>query len=133
MGLTNWLGPAPTKGEAAIAKNYLTPEELEALNRIVNACLEFAEVQALSRKPMYMQDWISKLDDFLRLGDREILTHAGTISHEQALRRAEIEYEKFHAFQITQPSQVESDFDAAVRKLSRAGKPEKPAKRRKAD
>jgi hypothetical protein len=83
MGLTNWQGTKPSKEEAVIAKNYLTAKELEALNRIVNAYLEFAELQALNRKPMYMRDWISKLDDFLRLGEREILTHAGTISHER--------------------------------------------------
>ncbi len=95
MGLTNCQGAKPTKGEAVIAKNYLASEELEALNRIVTAYLEFAELQALNRKPMYMRDWIAKLEDFLRLGDRDILTHAGTISHEQALRKAELEFEKF--------------------------------------
>jgi hypothetical protein len=122
MGLTNWQGTKPSKGEAVIAKNYLTAKELEALNRIVNAYLEFAELQALNRKPMYMRDWISKLDDFLRLGEREILTHAGTISHEEALRKAELEFEKFRVLQLAQPSQVEKDFDEAVKKLP---KPEK--------
>ena len=122
MGLTNWLGSEPTKGEAAIAKNYLTAEELEALNRIVNAYLEFAELQALNQKPMYMRDWIAKLEDFLRLGDRDILRHAGTISHEQALRKAGLEFEKFRALQIAQPSQVEKDFDEAVKKLPKAKK-----------
>jgi hypothetical protein len=130
MGLTSWTGSKPTRGEVAIAKNYLTAEELEALNRIVNAYLEFAELQALNRKPMYMRDWIAKLEDFLRLGDREILTHAGTISHEQALRKAELEFEKFQLLQLAQPSQVEKDFDEAVRKLP---KPRKPRKRKKAD
>jgi len=125
MGLTNWQGAQPTKGEATIAKNYLSTEELEVLNRIVAAYLEFAELQALNRKPMYMRDWIAKLDDFLRLGDRDILTHAGTISHEQALRRAELEFEKFRALQLAQPSKVERDFDAAVKKLP---KPRKPGK-----
>lgn len=127
MGLTNWQGTKPSKGEAVIAKNYLTAKELEALNRIVNAYLEFAELQALNRKPMYMRDWISKLDDFLRLGEREILTHAGTISHEEALRKAELEFEKFRVLQLAQPSQVEKDFDEAVKKLP------KPRKSRKAD
>ena len=122
IGLTNWQGTKPSKGEAVIAKNYLTAKELEALNRIVNAYLEFAELQALNRKPMYMRDWISKLDDFLRLGEREILTHAGTISHEEALRKAELEFEKFRVLQLAQPSQVEKDFDEAVKKLP---KPEK--------
>jgi hypothetical protein len=126
MGLTSWIGSKPTRGEAVIAKNYLTAEELEALNRIVNAYLEFAELQALSRKPMYMRDWIAKLEDFLRLGDREILTHAGTISHEQALRKAELEFEKFRARQLAEPSQVEKDFDEAVRKLPKPRKPRKP-------
>jgi len=125
MGLTNWQGTKPSKGEAVIAKNYLTAKELEALNRIVNAYLEFAELQALNRKPMYMRDWISKLDDFLRLGEREILTHAGTISHEEALRKAELEFEKFRVLQLAQPSQVEKDFDEAVKKLPEPRKPRK--------
>jgi hypothetical protein len=125
MGLTNWQGTKPSKGEAVIAKNYLTAKELEALNRIVNAYLEFAELQALNRKPMYMRDWISKLDDFLRLGEREILTHAGTISHEEALRKAELEFEKFRVLQLAQPSQVEKDFDEAVKKLPKPRKPRK--------
>ncbi len=125
MGLTNWQGAQPTKGEAAIAKNYLTSEELEVLNRIVTAYLEFAELQALNRKPMYMQDWIAKLDDFLRMGERDILSHAGTISHEQALRTAELEFEKFRALQLIQPSPVEEDFEAAVKKLPRPRKPGK--------
>ena len=127
MGLTSWQGAKPTREEAAIAKNYLTAKELEALNRIVNAYLEFAELQALSRKPMYMRDWISKLEDFLRLGEREILTHAGTISHEQALRKADLEFEEFRGRQLAQTSQVEKDFDEAVKRLP------KPRKRRKTD
>ena len=125
MGLTNWQGAKPSKGEAVIAKNYLTAKELEALNRIVNVYLEFAELQALNRKPMYMRDWISKLDDFLRLGERQILTHSGTISHEEALRKAELEFEKFQVLQLAQPSQVEKDFDEAVKKLPKPRKPRK--------
>lgn len=125
MGLTSWTGSKPTRSEVAIAKNYLTAEELEALNRIVNAYLEFAELQALNRKPMYMRDWIAKLEDFLRLGDREILSHAGTISHKQALRKAELEFEKFRQLQLEEPSQVEKDFDEAVRKLPKPRKPRK--------
>ncbi|RPI31429.1 MAG: cell filamentation protein Fic, partial [Actinomycetota bacterium] len=127
MGLTNWQGTGPTREEAVVAKNYLTAKELEALNRIVNAYLEFAELQALNRKPMYMRDWISKLDDFLRMGEREILTHPGTISHEQALRKAELEFEEFRVRQLAQPSQVERDFDEAVKALP------KPRRRKKAD
>ncbi|GKT10981.1 RhuM family protein [Desulforhabdus sp. TSK] len=67
MGLTNWEGDKPRKPDVAIAKNYLSEKELEILNRIVTFYLEFAELQALDRKPMYMRDWIAKLDDFLKL------------------------------------------------------------------
>jgi hypothetical protein len=123
MGMTNWVGTKPGKAEAVIAKNYLSPAELDALNRIVTANLELAEVQALNRQPMYMRDWIAKLDDFLRLGGREILTHAGKISHEQAARKAELEFEKFHRAQLAEPSKVEKDFEAAVRELKKLGAP----------
>ncbi len=122
MGMTNWVGTKPSREEAAVAKNYLMPEELDVLNRIVTAYLEFAELQALRRKPMYMKDWIARLDDYLRLSDREILAHAGTISHEQALQKAEVEFEKFRVLQLAQPSQVEKDFEEAVKKLPKPGK-----------
>ena len=129
-GMTNWVGAKPGKAEAVIAKNYLSPEELNALNRIVVAYLELAEVQALNRQPMYMRDWIAKLDDFLRLSGRDILKHAGKISHEQAARKAESEFEKFHRAQLAAPSQVEKDFDEAIKKLP-ALKPAKPRKNKK--
>lgn len=119
MGLTNWVGSRPSKSEAVIAKNYLMPEKLDMLNRIVNAYLEFAEIQALDRKPMYMEDWVAKLDDFLKLSGRDLLTHAGTISHEEAIERAQIEYEKHRAIRINQPSPVEKHFEQAVKKISR--------------
>lgn len=121
MGLTSWMGSRPSKSEAVIAKNYLMPEELDMLNRIVNAYLEFAEIQALDRKPMYMEDWVAKLDDFLKLSGRDLLTHAGTISHEEAIERAQIEYEKHRAIRINQPSPAEKHFEQAVKKISREG------------
>lgn len=117
MGLTSWSGGRPRKEDAAVAKNYLAAEELDALNRIVTAYLEFAELQARSRKPMHMGDWIAKLDDFLRLSDRDILTHAGRISHETAMAKAELEFEKFRALQARQPGRVDQDFDEVVKKL----------------
>ena len=128
-GMTNWVGTRPNKAEAVIAKNYLSPEELNALNRIVVAYLELAEVQALNRQPMYMRDWIAKLDSFLRLSGRYILKHAGNISHEQAARKAELEFEKFHQAQLTQPSQVEKDFDATVKKLKKPSTPGRTKKK----
>ena len=108
--------------EGVIAKNYLTSEELDTLNRVVNAYLEFAELQAFNRKPMYMEDWITKLDDFLKLSGRELLTHTGTVSHEQAVERAQIEYEKHRLRRINRPSPVENHFEQAVKKLSEQGK-----------
>ena len=89
MGLTSWTGQFPKKNDAEFAKNYLTNEELDLLNRIVNLYLDFAELQAKSHTPMYMNDWIIKLDDFLKLSGKELLTHAGTISSEVAKLKAE--------------------------------------------
>jgi hypothetical protein len=101
---------------------YLTSEELDVLNRIVAAYLEFAELQALNRKPMYMKDWIVKLDDYLRLSGRDILTHVGTVSHEEAVRKAELEFEKYRQQQLAEPSQAEKDFEKAVKKLPKPKK-----------
>lgn len=131
MGLTSWHGDKPHKVDAEIAKNYLTVEELDTLNRIVNFYLEFAELQALSRKPMYMQDWITKLDDFLRLSERNILAHAGKISHEQAMEKAYDEYEKFRMAQLNAPSAVERHFAEAVKEVTLLEKEVKPQKTRK--
>ena len=128
-GMTNWVGAKPSKAEAVIAKNYLSPEELNALNRIVVAYLELAEVQALNRQPMYMRDWIAKLDDFLRLSGRDILKHAGKVSHEQATRKAELEFEKFHQAQLAEPSQVEKSFEAAVKQLQKLPAPSRKKKK----
>lgn len=124
MGLTSWAGSHPRKEDAAVAKNYLNPDELDILNRIVAGYLEFAELQARNRKPMTMQNWIGKLDDFLRLGERDILTHAGRITHQEALDKAGDEYEKFRKQQLEEPSRVELDFEQAIKRLP-AGKPEK--------
>lgn len=123
MGLTAWAnqskGGPPRKSDAHIAKNYLAGDEIEALNRIVTAYLEFAELQALARKPMTMQGWITKLDDFLRLGDRDILTHAGRISADTAKIKAQAEYDKWHDRQLDQPSPVEGHFVEATRHAKR--------------
>ena len=98
------------QGRRGHRQNYLTAAELEALNRIVSAYLEFAEVQAMNRRPMTMRGWIGKLDDFLKLSDREILTHAGKISHETAAAKAELEFSKFRALEDAKPSAVEKSF-----------------------
>lgn len=119
MGLTNWTGEAPRKADVVIAKNYLDKDELDALNRIVTAYLEFAELQALNHKVMYMADWITKLDDFLKLSDREIIRHAGSISHEEATGKAEREYEQFVRDRAALPSPVEKHFEEALKNLKR--------------
>lgn len=110
MGLTLWTGALPRRSDAETAKNYLTSEELDMLNRIVNLYLEFAELQAKAHIPMYMKDWVQKLDDFLRLSNRELLTHAGKISAEIAKQKADAEYDKFRERAKYELSPVEIHF-----------------------
>lgn len=110
MGLTSWSGALPKRTDAEIAKNYLSQNELDTLNRIVSLYLDFAELQAKSHQPMYMKDWIQKLDDFLRLSGKELLTHAGRISAELANRKANTEYDKFKARTQYDLSPVEIHF-----------------------
>ena len=121
MGLTTWRGIMPTRHEAEIAKNYLSEEELNMLNRIVNLYLDFAELQAESHVPMYMKDWIKKLDDFLKLSGKELLIHAGTISAEMAKEKANLEYDRFKEQTQNQLSPVEihfiESFEAERKKL----------------
>ena len=121
MGLTSWKNaPAQAihKSDTVVAKNYLAKDELEALNLVVSAYLDFAELQASGHRPMYMTDWSAKLDDFLRLSDRDVLKNAGTISHALAEEHAAVEYERFRERQrALEPSEPSSDFDRAVRHL----------------
>jgi hypothetical protein len=137
MGLTSWAnqtrGGLPRKGDAVIAKNYLAADEIEALNRIVTAYLEFAELQALNRKPMHMADWISKLDDFLRLGDREVLTHAGRVSAELAKLKGGAEYDLWHTRAVNAPTAVETHFIEAMgaAKIIDHARPKRTAKPQK--
>lgn len=133
-GMTNWVGSMPRGTDAVIAKSYLQADELEALNRIVTAYLEFAELQALNRKPMAMVDWISKLDDFLRLSDREVLTHAGSISGDQASEHAKAQFARYKQHLSAEPSAVERDFEAAARELKQIERTRKqPARHKKPD
>lgn len=121
LGLTNFKGDKPNKQEIEVAKNYLNKEELDVLNRMVTAYLELAELQALNRKPMYMKDWINRLDDFLTMTGSEILTNAGSISHQKALDKAHKEYEKYKEQTKNELSKAEKDFikqiDSTARKL----------------
>lgn len=110
MGLTTWTGVMPKKSDAEFAKNYLSEDEIDTLNRIVSLYLDFAELQAKEHKPMYMKDWIAKLDDFLKLSGKDLLTHAGTISAEIAKEKADSEYAKFKERTQYQLSAVEIHF-----------------------
>jgi len=126
MGLTSWSGNRLSKSDIEIAKNYLNEQELDILNRIVTIYLDFAELQALDRKPMYMGDWIARLDDFLKSSGRELLDHSGTISHEQAIEKARAEYEKYRALHINDLSPVEQHFIEAVTEVKRLETEYKP-------
>jgi hypothetical protein len=130
MGLTTWGGERPRRADVAVAKNYLGHEEIEALNLIVSLYLDFAELQARNRRPMLMQDWIAKLDAFLRLSEREILTHAGSVSHESALLKAEGEYEKYRALHAADVTAVDAHFEEAVHHVKQLEAGKKPAKKR---
>ena len=125
MGLTNWRGAKVRKQDVSIAKNYLNEGELAALNNLVEQYLIFAEGQAMRRIPMHMRDWITKLDAFLNINDREILTHAGRVSHQMAQEFAEGEYDKFHQRRIAEQDRTGNDFDKLIERLP-AGSKEKP-------
>ena len=116
MGLTNWRGTKPRKHDVSIAKNYLDDDELSALNNLTEQYLIFAEGQAMRRIPMYMKDWIEKLHGFLQLNDRNILDHAGKVSHQLAMEKAEVEYDRYNT-EIK--NSVESDFDKATKGLTK--------------
>jgi len=135
MGLTTWKNaPAGSvrKQDVTIAKNYLTKEEIEALNLLVSAYLDFAELQAHSRRPMHMADWIGKLDDFLRLSERDLLTNAGRISHQQAEKYAHAQFESYECQRRELETTSASDFDEAARHMTeQTAPPRKPQSRRK--
>ncbi len=132
MGLTSWKGAKVRKPDVAIAKNYLTGDELKKLSLIVTQYLDFAELQALERRPMTMRDWIAKLDAFLRAGDREILEHAGSISAEEAKRKAELEFDKFdRQRRRLEDAQADAQFAQEVEDLAKKVKQLKPPKRKK--
>jgi hypothetical protein len=114
MGLTTWEGARIRKSDASVAKNYLTEDELRALNNLAEQYLVFAEGQAARRVAMMMRDWITKLEGFLTLNDREILKDAGCISAQLAKTHAEGEFSKFR---VLDDARFESDFDKMVNAL----------------
>jgi len=114
LGLTNYKGNYITQRDIGIAKNYLSEDELKQLNLIVSMYLDFAELQATNGRLMKMQDWIQKLDDFLRVSEKELLTNAGKISHQKAIEKAKAEYEKYRK---AEDKKYISDFDREMKRL----------------
>lgn len=114
LGLTIFQGKYITARDISIAKNYLSEDELKQLNLIVSMYLDFAELQAINGRLMKMNDWIQKLDDFLRISEKALLTGAGKISHKKAVEKAKIEYEKYRK---AEDKKYISDFDREMKKL----------------
>ena len=124
MGLKTWEAAPDGKiirSDVSIAKNYLNEDEMKSLRLIVSAYLDLAEDRAKRHIPMTMSDWIQRLDDFLKLTDREILDNAGKISHKIAVDKAQTEFEKYR---IIQDSIYLSDFDKYIQKLEKIGNEE---------
>lgn len=128
MGLTSWTGNKLLRADVEVAKNYLNKDELDLLNRLVSMYLDYAELQAMNRKPMYMNDWIVKLDDFIRFNEKELLTHAGKISHQEAIDKAYMEYDKYCKLIKNESSIVEQHFTEALEITKKLGKNKKTSK-----
>ena len=117
MGLTSWQGKSIKRTDVEVAKNYLNKDELDALNKIVTAYLDIAEVHALNHEPMYMKDWLETIDDYLKMTRRDILKTKGAVTHKQALEKAHSEYEKYKKKQEDTLSPVEQAFIESIGKL----------------
>lgn len=121
MGLTTFSGDFPTAKDIGIAKNYLTEEELRVLNQMVSGYFDFAEVQAIRHRPMYMSDYVEQLDNILWATGEEVLTHAGKISHAQAMEKAKAEYKRYQAQTL---SPVEEEYLKTIKQLGKTAKTE---------
>ena len=119
MGLTSWQGEFIKRADVEVAKNYLNKDELDALNKIVTAYLDIAEVHALNHEPMYMKDWLETIDDYLKMTRRDILKTKGTVTHKQALEKAHSEYEKYKKKEENRISVVEQHFIESISKLEK--------------
>lgn len=119
MGLTAFSSEQPTKDEVGIAKNYLTREELATLNRMVSAFFDLAELRAMQHQPMYMRDWIVELDDFSKRYGKGMLSNPGTVSHQEALEKAEAEYTKYRQKTVGNLSPVERDFLTSIKETQK--------------
>ena len=116
MGLTTFSGDIPVMSDVVIAKNYLTEEELKILNNLVSGYFDFAEIQAIRHKKMYMEDYIRELDSILSTTGEKTLIGAGTISHDEAIKKAKSEYRKY---QVKEISPVEKAYLEALKEISK--------------
>ena len=116
MGLTVFAGDHPSLKEVVIAKNYLTEEELKVLNNLVSGYFDFAEIQAMKRKPMYMADYIKQLDNILSATGEKVLQNAGRVSHQEAIEKATTEFKKY---QVETLSTVEEDYLRTLKSLEK--------------
>jgi hypothetical protein len=131
MGLkTTRPGGIVRKDDATIAKNYLSEDELSVLHRIVNFYIEFAELQAMERRTMTMQDWVRKLDEFLKISGRKLLDHAGKISMDRARTKAEFEYARYRKQEDAKPRAIDTAFEKVAKQLQQAKRSPKKGKKR---
>jgi hypothetical protein len=122
MGLTSWKGTKVRRGDVTVAKNYMDEEEIRNLNRIITMYLDYAEVQAERRHPVYMRDWVQKMDAFLQFNEQEILTGYGQVSMEVAKKLAIEEYEKFSRGRIAEEdADADEEFERTFRELEQGG------------
>ena len=119
MGLTTFSGDFPTKKDVVIAKNYLSEKELKVLNNLVSAYFDLAEINAIEHKTMYMADYVEQLDKILSSTGKDILENAGSISHKQAVEKAEAEYQKFIQKNL---SPVEKEYLEVIKNLEKTAK-----------
>ena len=119
MGLTSFVGEIPRKADVRVAKNYLDEDELKQLNTLVSAFFDVAEFRALNREATYMKDWLSRLDRLITVVDAPTLSGAGTISHNQAVEKAELEYDTFRTQRDVEPSAVEQQYLESVKRAQR--------------
>jgi hypothetical protein len=124
MGLTVFQGEQPTQQDVTIAKNYLDERELKILNNLVSGYFDFAEIQVMKHKPMYMEDYINQLDKILTSTDEKILQNAGSVSHEQAVEKALAEYRKY---QVKTLSPVEQAYLEAIKETEKKIRKKKSA------
>jgi len=131
-GLTNFKGKQPIQAEAMIAKNFLKLSELKVLNNLVSAYFDLAEVKAMNREPMYMQNWITQLDKLIGVFDKKVLTEAGPVSHTDAMKKAEAEYKKYQTQNLSEVEKSYLDTIKTVqKKIEKKVKDQKPKQKKK--